>query len=33
MSTVIDFNQKVPLALKSTKDHMLIAEQAYYKGN
>jgi hypothetical protein len=33
MLTVINFDQKVPLALKSIKDHVFIAEQAYYKGN
>jgi hypothetical protein len=33
MLTVIDFDQKVPLVLKSTEDHVLIAKQAYYKDN
>jgi hypothetical protein len=33
MLTVIDFDQKVPFALKGTEDHVFIAEQAYYKGD
>ena len=30
---VIDFDEKVPLASKGSEDHVLIAEQAYYKGD